>query len=162
MKKLAPTLYYTMIRALHVKHFHAVKNNVFISSIEYLREQSTKDKFHRIKLAFRNRTTFRTIIQTIVCGPVPSVMAAGGALCSTPQSLADAHCRAVTPPRRETCWNLQGCPKLPDRSQPLVSHSSPYCEDIWRRYCEFLASFCVLYFQPAACSTFQTCILNSH
>jgi len=30
------------------------------------------------------------------CGPMPSVMAAlpniGGALCSTPQSLADAHC----------------------------------------------------------------------
>ena len=22
--------------------------------------------------------------------------------------------------------------------------------------------FCILYFQPAACSTFQTCILNSH
>jgi len=34
------------------------------------------------------------------CGPMPNVMAAlaniGGALCSTPQSLADAHCwRAV-------------------------------------------------------------------
>jgi len=30
------------------------------------------------------------------CGPVPNLMAAlpniGGALCSTPQSLADAHC----------------------------------------------------------------------
>jgi len=41
------------------------------------------------------------------CGPMPSLMAAlpniGGALCSTPQSLADAHhCRAVTLPRRET------------------------------------------------------------
>jgi len=42
------------------------------------------------------------------------------------------------------------------------------CEDIaqqsgamaprWR----FLAIFCVLYFQRAACSRFQTCILNSH
>jgi len=29
-------------------------------------------------------------------------------------------CRAVTLPRRKTRWNLQGCPKLPDRSQPLV------------------------------------------
>jgi len=29
-------------------------------------------------------------------------------------------CRAVTLPRRETRWNLQGCPKLPDRSQALV------------------------------------------
>ena len=41
------------------------------------------------------------------CGPIPNVMVAlpniGGALCSTPQSLADAHyytCRAVTLPRR--------------------------------------------------------------
>ena len=33
------------------------------------------------------------------------------------------------------------------------------------RWCadgDFLHHFCVLYFQPAACSTFQTCILNSH
>jgi len=43
------------------------------------------------------------------CGPMPNVMDAllntGGALCSTPQSLADAYyfdCRAVTLPRRET------------------------------------------------------------
>ena len=36
-------------------------------------------------------------------------------------------CRAVTLPRRETCWNLQGCPKLPKRAQPLVGRSSPYC-----------------------------------
>jgi len=34
------------------------------------------------------------------------------------RSLLD--CRAVTLPRLETRWNLQGCPKLPDRSQPLV------------------------------------------
>jgi len=45
---------------------------------------------------------------------MPNVMAAlpniGGALCSTPQSLADAQldCRAVTLPRRETLWNLLG------------------------------------------------------
>ena len=43
--------------------------------------------------------------------------------------------RAVTLPRRETGWNLQGCPKLLDRSQPLVGRSSPYCGDMWRRYC---------------------------
>jgi len=40
------------------------------------------------------------------CGPMPNVMVAlpntGGALCSTPQSLGDARCRAVTLPRRET------------------------------------------------------------
>jgi len=43
-------------------------------------------------------------------------------------------CRAVTLPRRETRWNLQGCPKLANRSQPLVCRSSPYYEDMWRRY----------------------------
>ena len=29
-------------------------------------------------------------------------------------------CRAVPLPRRESRWNLQGCPKLANRSQPLV------------------------------------------
>ena len=49
--------------------------------------------------------------------------------------LLECRARAVTLPRRETRWNLQGCPKLPDRSQPLVGRSSPYYEDMWRRYC---------------------------
>ena len=44
-------------------------------------------------------------------------------------------CRAVTLPRRETRWNLQGCRKLTNRSQPLVGRSSPYCGYMWRRYC---------------------------
>jgi len=33
-------------------------------------------------------------------------------------------CRAVTLPRCETRWNLQGCPKLANESQPLVGRSS--------------------------------------
>ena len=44
-------------------------------------------------------------------------------------------CRAVTLPRCETCWTMMGCPKPANRSQPLVGRSSPYCKDIWRRYC---------------------------
>ena len=32
----------------------------------------------------------------------------------------------------------------------------------WCAYDDFLWHFCVLYFQRAACRTFQTCILNSH
>jgi len=36
-------------------------------------------------------------------------------------------CRAVTLPRRETRSDLQRCPKLTKRSQPLVGRSSPYC-----------------------------------
>ena len=44
-------------------------------------------------------------------------------------------CRPVTLPRRQTRWNLQGCPKLTKGSQPLVGRSSPYYGDMWRRYC---------------------------
>ena len=44
-------------------------------------------------------------------------------------------CRAVTLPRRESRWNLEGCPKLVNRSQPLVCRSSPYYGDMWRTYC---------------------------
>ena len=100
-------------------------------------------------------------------------------------------CRAVTLHRRESRSNLQGCHKLTKRSQPLISPSSPYCENMWRRYCcltnvflivdlclscediarqsgamvprwRICGVFWVLHFQRAACSTFQTCILNSH
>ena len=39
--------------------------------------------------------------------------------------------RAVTLPRR---WNLLGCPKLANSSQSLLGWSSPYYEDMWRRY----------------------------
>jgi len=42
-------------------------------------------------------------------------------------------CRTVTLPRRETRWNLLGCPKLANSSQPLLGRSSPYY-DVWRRY----------------------------
>jgi len=45
-------------------------------------------------------------------------------------------CRlCIALPKCETCWNLQGCPKLPDPSQPPVGRSSPYCGDMWRTYC---------------------------
>ena len=78
------------------------------------------------------------VMKKLECGPMPNVMAAlpniGGALCSMPhfgwRSLLE--CRAVTLPRRETRWNLQGCLKVPNQSQPLVGRSSPYYEDIWR------------------------------
>jgi len=98
-------------------------------------------------------------------------------------------CRAVTLQGRETSWNLQGCHKLANRSQPLVGRSSPYYGDMWRRYCcltsffpivdtclncedvarqssgmvprwRLFGDFWVLYFQRVARSTFQTCILN--
>jgi len=43
--------------------------------------------------------------------------------------------RAVMLPRRETRWNLQGCPKFGNRSETLLGRSSPYYQDMWRRYC---------------------------
>ena len=61
----------------------------------------------------------------------------GGALCSTPQCgwRPLVECRAVTLPRRETRWNLLGCPKLVKRSQPLVGRSSRYYGDMRRYWC---------------------------
>jgi len=44
-------------------------------------------------------------------------------------------CCALTLPRHETRWHLLGCPKLANKSQLLVGRSSPYCEDMWGRYC---------------------------
>jgi len=44
-------------------------------------------------------------------------------------------CGAVTLPRCDTRWNMMGCPKPTNRSQPLVGRNSPYCKDIYRRYC---------------------------
>ena len=81
---------------------------------------------------------------------MPNVMVAlpniGGAFCSTPQfrwrPLLD--CRAVTLPRRETHWSLQGCLKLANGSQPLVGRSSPYCGNIWMTYCCLINFFLIV------------------
>jgi len=43
-------------------------------------------------------------------------------------------CRAVMLPRRESGWNLQGCPKLANRSQSLEGRSSSYYDDMRGRY----------------------------
>ena len=97
---------------------------------------------------------------------------------------------AVTKPTLETRWNLLGFLKLANQSQPLVGRSSPYYQDMWRRYCcltifpivdtcpnfkdtarqscamvprcRIFGNFLHPVFQRAACSTFRTCILNSH
>ena len=66
-------------------------------------------------------------------------------LCGPAQETAKHHAKfgwppvsnvyAVMMPRCETCWNLLGCLKLTNRSEPLMGWSSPYCEVMWRRYC---------------------------
>ena len=70
---------------------------------------------------FWNAVYWKLIVRThrqLECGPIPNVMAAlsniGGALCSTPQSLADAHCQDAK--AVEICW---GAPN--SRTEPLVS-----------------------------------------
>ena len=90
---------------------------------------------------------------------MPNVMAAlsntGGALCSTPQFGC-----AVRLPRRQTRWNLPGCPKLTKRSQPLVGRSSPYCKNMWGRYC-CLTSFFPIVDACLSCEDIarQTCAM---
>ena len=91
-------------------------------------------------------------------------------------------CRAVTLPRRKSRWNLQGCHKLANISQPLARQSSLYYEDTWRRYrcltnffpivdtylsCEDTArQSCLMVpkwrFFASCIFSEQTCILNSH
>jgi len=54
-------------------------------------------------------------------------------------------CRAVTLPRRESRWNLLGHTKLANVSQPLAGQRSPYCEDMWGRYCCLTSFFPIVH-----------------
>jgi len=69
-------------------------------------------------------------------------------------------CHVVTLPRCETRWNLQGCPKLPDRSHPLVGLSSPYCGDMCSRY-RCLTSFFPIVDMCLSCKDIvrQSCVM---
>ena len=97
-------------------------------------------------------------------------------------------CRAVTLRRRETPLKFAGVPQTRQRisavSRPKFTILSERVEEIMlfnkffpvvdtclssedmaRQSCAMVPKwrfFCVLYFQRAACRTFQTCILNSH
>jgi len=55
---------------------------------------------------------------------------------------------AVTKLRCETGWNLLECPKLTNRSQPLVGRSSPYCGCMWRRLLLFNKFFSDCRYMP--------------
>jgi len=94
-------------------------------------------------------------------------------------------CRAVILPRRETRWNLQGCSKLPNGSQPLVGRSSQSgcvllfrkffpivdtclsCKDIARQSCAMVRKWRFFgdFLRPVFSAShvlFKTWILNSH
>ena len=115
----------------------------------------------------------------------------GDALYSMPQSLADAHCympcsnASKTQNQLKFCWVPQTNETISAASGPkftiLCGHEAEIlllnkfffpivdtclsCEDIARQSCGMVPRwrlFCVLHLQRAACSAFQTCILNSH
>jgi len=67
----------------------------FDKSVEY-----NLSEYKQLRENIGLHSTGRKTYKKLECGPMPNVMAAllniGGALCSTPQSLADAHyCSAV-------------------------------------------------------------------
>ena len=98
-----------------------------------------------VTLPIWERKTWRT--QTEYCTWQNSV---------TEQQPPKMYIQSTSPGKGQTLWNvwlasverrrcsneaktrkplkLAGCPKLRKRSQPLASWSSPYCEDMWRRY----------------------------
>ena len=139
------------------------------------------------------RKTLETSLK-LECGPMPNLMVAlpniGGALCSTPQSLADAHYWVPCSNAAKTQKPLKFA-GVPQTRQQISAVCRPKFTILWghmeeisafnmflsdcrympqlRRYsptrlCDGakMAIFFVLYFQRAACSTFQTCVLNSH
>ena len=76
------------------------------------------------------------------CGPMPNLMVAlpniGGALYSTPQSLADAHYYMPYSNAAKTRNQLKfgGAPQTNEMiSAASRQLSSPYCGDIWRTHC---------------------------
>jgi len=74
-----------------------------------------------------------------------------GALCSTPQSLADAHYRVPCSNAAKTRnpLKLAGVPQTRQQISAIsMGRSSPYCAVMWRRYC------CLTSFFP----TVSTCL----
>jgi len=89
----------------YVKLRWPLVHNIKLLSTSF-REIGLKD--NKVKNCKDEKEVNSKIDVKLECGPMPNVMVAlsniGGTLCSTPQSLADAQCRAVTLPRRETRW----------------------------------------------------------
>jgi len=125
------------------------------------------------------------------CGPMSNVMVAlpnvSGALCSTPQSLADAHYQMLCSNTAKTRNSLKfaGVPQttgsisaasgskftilwghledilLLNKFFPIVDMCLT-CKDIARQRCAMVPRWQFLATFCVLCSRFQTCILNSH
>jgi len=80
-------------------------------------------------------------MKILECGPMPNVMVAlsniGDALCSTPQSLADAHyymsCSNAAKTRNPL--KFAGVPQTTGLMSAAMGRSAPYYGDMWRTYC---------------------------
>jgi len=97
-----------------------------------------------------NRNLSMTASAEIGCVPYLEVWHTSN-LCSTPQSLVDAHCWSAVQWRCQDAKPVEislGAPKQPNRSQLLVGRSSPYCEDMWRRYCCLTSFFSDRRYEP--------------
>ena len=79
---------------VHDKDFAIVENISGRINIADAKKDSNTYRIGRCSVACNENYNYRKKIQ-LECGPMPNVMAdlpnIGGALCSTPQSLADAH-----------------------------------------------------------------------
>jgi len=53
----------------------------------------------------------------------------------TPKSVVEFNFRVPCSNAAKMRNPMKLAPKLANRSQPLVDWSSPYCGDLWRRYC---------------------------
>jgi len=110
---------------------------------KYLGQMSFLSKFRRLKRCVKTIvTTYNCNSKNqLECGPMPNVMAAlpniGGALCSTPQSLADAHYQSAVQYNavyRRNPLKLAGVPRttgpISAASRPKFTISWGYLEEI--------------------------------
>ena len=75
------------------------------------------------------------IVGRLECGPMPNVMAAlpniGGALCSTPQSLADAHYYRALCSNVANTRNPLKLPGVPQTNETISAVSGPKFTILW-------------------------------
>jgi len=81
------------------------------------------------------------MIQKLECGPMPNVMAAltniGGALCSMPQSLADAHYQSPCSNAAKTRNQLK-LAGVPQTNEPIPAASGQKFTILWGHVGEIL------------------------
>jgi len=89
--------------------------------------------------------------EELECGPMPNVMVAlpnrGGTLCSTPQSLADAHYWTAVQQRCQDAKAVE-ISWVPQTTEPISAASGPKFTilwGIWRTYCCLTSFFPIVY-----------------